>query len=1063
MNDDERSALAAKLRALRETWGEAVARAALAEQSATLPADEHQRLEALVFFGSGAQIGAVNTGDIAGRDVLKDTQGSATVSGTVHGVAVGVSTGTIQLFFGQAPPTDAKPLLDSYLQSLVAEHGYLRLGKLLERERSGRDQAIMPEIALLKVYTTLTTDHLLPAGPFTLGHDDLRKQLDATDPDTVLPEQVRLPVLDSRTSDDPRGVTSGPPQPITLGDRALSQVWQEARRTLDGRGTQSGQWYRPEGLIAAVGQGQGRPRMVLMGSPGSGKSTGMRHLTVFIATALLSGTKTLRIPFFCPLGPVAQALGDDPTKDVDTLVDALLRPALGAGGLRADLRPQVQAAIIAGNAFLFFDGLDEVSGVPEPTNAGARSRRERVADAIRAFAHQVGTAPVVVTCRTRPYEQDAAWQLREGWALRRLQPFAFGQVRSFITKWYAATCLDGQGRYTHDEAVARAERLIALLEQPERAALRGLSASPLLLTMLVLLDYNNTRMPERRADVYEELVKLLLDRWEGVRSSDVDRRPQRLGARLGMAHLTVEDLRPALHELAFTAHGQQVDGRGVLTGPLLRATLDAFFARKLNPAQPKAARAEAVRASEQFMGLLLEESGLLLEEADETYVLPHLTFEEYLAACHLAGRDGQGIELAYRQWVSGGERWREVARLLMGRLLRQEKFDNLFLWLQRLVALRDGGTPRPMLQRQRDALLAADCYAELGRGEAFANTAHDILRVEDDLRAALVALLERPDPAVRLPERLEAGDALAALGDPRFPVAVAQWQSELAQRNEQFGVPSGYLCYVPGGRYQIGDWPDAADGEEGIVDKLQGVARRLINRGTQIALQPFWLARFPVTVAQYMPFVTEGYGEGAERWWLPESWAWRQEQKRTAPPYWNRADYRGPNQPVVTVTWHEATAYGAWLTEQLAAVLPTGHVVRLPTEAEWEVAAAYDALGKRHLYPWGNEAPTVERAIYDESTLGRPAPVGCCPAGTAACGALDLAGNVWELTASAYGAYPAGSHEPQKHFTGGQTAWRGGSWAQSSSYVRCGARDRYNLFAGNYYGFRLVVAPPLLA
>ena len=970
-------------------------------------------------------------------------QGRVDVSGQQYGAAVGVNQGTIQLFFGQQPPADAKPLLDSYLQSLVAEHGYLRLGKLLERERSGRDQAIMPEIALLKVYTTLTTDQLLPAGPFALKLDDLQKQMGTADPDTVLPEQVRLPILDPRTPDDPRGIAPGPPRPIFLGDRALSHVWHEARRTLGGRGTQEGQWYRPEGLIVAIGQGQGRPRLVLLGSPGSGKSTGLRHLTVFIATALLSGTKTLRIPFFCPLGPVAQALGDDPRKDVDTLVEALLRPALGAGGLRAGLRARVQAAIIAGNAFLFFDGLDEVSGVPEPTTGGPRSRRERVADAIRSLAHQVAAAPVVVTCRTRPYEQDAAWQLREGWALRRLQPFAFGQGRSFITKWYAATCLDGQGRYTPDEAAERAKRLITLLEQPDRAALRKLAASPLLLTMLVLLDYNNTRMPERRADVYEELVKLLLDRWEGVRSSEVDRRPQRLGERLGMAHLTVEELRPALHELAFTAHCQQVDGRGVLTGPLLRETLDAFFARKLNPAQPKAARAEAVHASEQFMGLLLEESGLLLEEADETYVLPHLTFEEYLAACHLAGRDSAGVTLAYDQWIAGGERWREVARLLMGRLLRQEKYDSLFTWLQRLVSLRCGTQAKTPLQRQRDALLSADCYTELGRREAFANTAHDMVSFEDDLRAALVALLERPDPTLPLPERLEAGTALAALGDPRFPVTVEEWQRELGRRNERFGAPPGYLCSVPGGRYQIGGWHEEEEPEEGVVDRLKGAARRLINRGAQITLPPFWIARFPVTVAQYAPFVDAGGEE----------------------PYgWGEAGFSEPNQPVVGMTWQQATVYCTWLTAQLTetALLPPGSIVRLPTEEEWEAAAAYDADHQRQTYPWGEDEPTPERAIYRESKVGAPAPVGCCPSGAAACGAMDMAGNVWEVMANDYRSYPAERYTLQKVFTDRQTAWRGGSWYNDSSYVRCGARVRYvlnNVF--DLIGFRVVLAPPL--
>jgi len=680
--------------------------------------------------------------------------------------------------------------------------------------------------------------------------------------------------------------------------------------------------------------------------------------------------------------------------------------------------------------------------VPEPTLLGLRSRRERIADAIRVLAHQVGAAPVVVTCRTRPYEQDAAWQLREGWAIRRLQPFAFGQVRNFITKWYAATCLGGQGRYTPEEAAARAERLIALLDHPDRAALRGLAASPLLLTMLVLLDYNNTRMPERRADVYEELVKLLLDRWEGVRSSDVDRRPQRLGERLDLPHLSVEELRPALHELAFAAHCQQVDGRGVLTGPLLRETLDAFFARKLNPAQPKAAMAEAARPRERFMGLLLEESGLLLEEDDETYVLPHLTFEEYLAACHLAGRDGQGIDLAYRQWVAGGERWREVARLLMGRLLRQEKYDNLLLWLQRLVALRDGGAPRPVLQRQRDALLAADCYAELGRREAFANTGHDLVPFEDQLRASLVELLERPDPAVLLPQRLEASHALAALGDPRYPVEVGQWQADLERRNERFGMPAGYFCYVPGGRYEIGGWPEQEDDAgAGVIDRLKRAVQRVTTGGVRITLQPFWIARLPITVAQMAPFVA-GTGD--------------------APVFWGGEGYNDPNQAVVGISWGMATTYCTWLTGRLAGSLPAGYVLRLPTEAEWEVAAAWDGTAERRPYPWGREEPTPERAIYTVAQLGAPAPVGCCASGAAAYGALDMAGNVWEVCTSEYRAYPAGAHDPQKDLTSGQVPRRGGSYYEDSTNVRCGARGWDHLVGGrNNYGLRLVLAPRL--
>ncbi len=789
---------------------------------------------------------------------------------------------------------------------------------------------------------------------------------------------------------------------------------------------------------------------MLLGGPGSGKSTLLRYLAVSIAEALLRGrdpAKPLPIPFFCPLGPVARRLSNDPEGDLEALIDALLRPVLGPADLRAGLRDSVLLAWRKGGALICLDGLDEVPGTLEATTQGRRSRRERIAEAIRRLDRQLDRSRLVVTCRTRPYEQDAAWQLRDDWALRRLQPFAFGQARHFARAWYAETCSSAQALYTLAEAEKRAQRLVEVLER--REVLRGLTTSPLLLTMLALLDYNKKEMPEKRVDVYEELVRLLLDRWEGVRSSDVDRRQQSIGERLELPLLSAEDLRPVLHQLAFAAHQQEVDGRGVLSGALLRDTLDAFFRARLNPTDPRAVpREEVVRRSDRFIHILREETGLVLEEADETYVLPHLTFEEYLAACHLAGQENP--DLIYQQWAAGGDRWREVALLLMGRLARQEKRSLAFSWLLLLVSPRQGQDAKPALQRQRDALLAAACYAELGRRGAFVGSVHDVLDFEERLRKALVELLERPDPSVPLTQRLEAGTALGLLGDPRYPVEDAQWQAEPGRLSQTFGRPEGYFCYVPGGRYRIGGWEEKTG--------------RATRAGVELALQPFWIARFPVTVAQYAAFVAEGYRPGAERWWTPEGWKLViNQQGRRAPLFWEGAGYHGPNQPVVGVSWHEATAYCAWLTERLHGALPPGYVIRLPTEAEWETAASFDGSAERRPYPWGREAPTPERAIYAAAGTGvlAPAPVGCCPAGAAACGALDMAGNVWEVCANEYRAYPGGAHAAQKDFTDGRAPWRGGSWYNNETFVRCGARVWSRLVIRLGGGFRVVLAPSL--
>ncbi|NCC36023.1 MAG: hypothetical protein EOM24_29010 [Chloroflexia bacterium] len=186
-------------------------------------------------------------------------------------------------------------------------------------------------------------------------------------------------------------------------------------------------------------------------------------------------------------------------------------------------------------------------------------------------------------------------------------------------------------------------------------------------------------------------------------------------------------------------------------------------------------------------------------------------------------------------------------------------------------------------------------------------------------------------------------------------------------------------------------------------------------------------------------FVAEGYGAAAQRWWTPEGWQWKQERKRTEPDWWDDPDNNVANQPVIGVTWYEATAFCAWLSERLAEVLPTGYGLRLPTEAEWEVAAAYDAQRQRRPYPWGDAEPTPDLAIYDASQVGRPAPVGCCPAGAAACGAMDMVGNVWEWASSSYAGYPGEAAQGVKDFTPNDqdVPWRGGSWVWGSMYVRC--------------------------
>jgi formylglycine-generating enzyme required for sulfatase activity len=198
------------------------------------------------------------------------------------------------------------------------------------------------------------------------------------------------------------------------------------------------------------------------------------------------------------------------------------------------------------------------------------------------------------------------------------------------------------------------------------------------------------------------------------------------------------------------------------------------------------------------------------------------------------------------------------------------------------------------------------------------------------------------------------------------------------------------------------------------------------------------IARYPVTNAEYRRFIEAG-GYQERRWWTEQGWAYSRRQSWIEPRLWKDERFNQPTQPVVGVSWYEAVAYCAWLTEagRVAGWLPATDAIRLPTSLEWERAVR--GTDQRR-YPWGDEAPNAERANYKDTGIGRPTPVGCFPAGEAACGALDGAGNVWEWLATPY-AEPE-LVDARKDFTTSEwVLMKSSAWATEVANLCCGARD----------------------
>ncbi len=1002
MNDDELTALATKLRELREEFDEATARAAFEKKAAGLPSDQRARIEALVFFGSGNQFGDVKMGDVAGGDVIKDTQGSVNNTGTVKGAAVGVNQGTIQLFFtaaGLPDPADAqRALVQRYLARVVETCDRLRLSGLVQRER--RDAS--PALTLSHVYVALaaeTWERMDEAD----SADTFADALTVGDPAVVLPEATRR-VIALQHEADPRRMANRPDVPRFHLERPLL-------------------------LTEALSRHR---HVVLLGGPGSGKSSFVRHLAVALAhgedahpSALPGWSAGWLLPLYTALGEFAAwTLQPGGTLDGPGLWRYVVGQAQAYG--LSGMDEPLSHAFTQGGLLLLLDGLDEVA---EP------SLRVGVARAVVKLAEAGGR--VVVTCRVRSFDQAVAAPFAPWPPPVTLAPFALGQMRHFVAGWYARSA--DQGVIAADEAARRVTELTDRLAH--LSSLRDLGQTPLLLTMITLLHFYEGKLPEDRADLYEDLVELWLNRWR-VRSNEPGAPPPllaKLKANGSLGGLKDYHLRNTLERLAYDAHQntRANDGRGLLHRYLVRGAFEDLFTHFDIGTGLAAEKATLVIEHLEY------ESGLLLSEGGDLYGVPHLSYEEYLAGCHL-GQQATFHALAYAQWQRDPGRWREVIFLSLGRMVRGTGRETAAGWLAFLLSTTHGERVRDTAERQPAALFAAECLEQMGGKAALIGvTTVALPQLWHTLATSIAEGVE--GSVLPVAERIRAGRVLGEMGDPRYPVEDRQWRAELVRCNEHFGQPPGYWCYVRPETYQIGGWKKG-------------------KPSAKITLSAFWIARYPITVAQYALFVAEGYGKDAERWWTPKGWTWK--RTRTHPWGWGRTEYRGANQPVIGVTWYEATAFCAWLTERLQDKLPKDYVMRLPTEAEWEAAAAYDMTMQRRPYPWGDDEPTPERAIYTESTLERPAPVGCCPSGVAACGAMDMVGNVWEWTTSSHKGYPAQSGVVQKDFTGDDVPVRGGSYQDDSSYVCCGARGRYNpvgVLVNYDWGVRVCVSPLIIA
>ena len=725
---------------------------------------------------------------------------------------------------------------------------------------------------------------------------------------------------------------------------------------------------KPMGLEEALMH----PRLVIVGDPGSGKTTFLRRL----ANSLAGGAQFAAslgdgpLPILIRVADLCEHIRnckDGPTiKDSPQWLVHFLETQAGERVWALDgefFRERLEG----GGALVLLDGLDEAPG---------RTGRELMARLFERATQAYGGCRFVVTTRPQSYAGEG---VLSGFETAQIEPLETDAIGKFLEHWCRALFPESE-----TDATKHMSRLTEALRA--RKEIRRMARNPVMLTALAVVHWNERRLPEQRADLYESILVWLSRQ-----------REKREGREPAERCLTL------LQELALAMQNQARErlaqiGRGAA-------------ADLLAPQFTGVPKSGHKKKALEFLEQEEPDSGIVVSRGSEIRFW-HLTFQEYLAARAIAGKaDSAQYKLLLDADRIYRPEWRETALLLAGVLIRQgrDKVNGL------VSAMIDRLGPKASLA---DQARCAGLIGAMVRDLQPTGYEPGDKRYGSILDAVLGIFDVEKARSVELKVRVAAGEALGQAGDPRL-------------RKENW-------VRIEAGKFLMGSQKKDRSKPNYDSDTYEENESPV----HEVELRAFEIGRYPVTVEEYRQFV-EDDGYLKELWWSAGGFG-----KRKEPDSWEE-QLQYPNRPVVNVNWYDAAAYCAW------------RGLRLPTEAEWE-RAARGRDGRK--YPWGKEKPDVERANYDECSIGHATPVGMFPGGATPDGIDDLAGNVWEWVGDWYGEDYYGKSpaaNPEGPVSGKMRVLRGGGWGLDSWNLRAALRIRDVPENGDYYiGFRCVREVP---
>jgi energy-coupling factor transporter ATP-binding protein EcfA2 len=430
-------------------------------------------------------------------------------------------------------------------------------------------------------------------------------------------------------------------------------------------------------------------RLVVLGDPGAGKSTLLRWLATAYLLRLKNTTEWKNLPDVATLPdidwlPILIRCRDLP-QDTDSL-DSMLQHSLRKSELAEeqchDLRELLRGKLHQGTALLLIDGLDEI------TDSSTRTRFSQQLEQIhRAFPD----APIVVTSRIVGY-REMGYRIRAGFEHLTVADLSRKDKDDFARRWCTLT-------EPGDRKEVAAEELIHDIHSLDR--IERLTGNPMLLTTMALIKRKIGRLPQRRVDLYEKAVEVLLN-WRSAVDAPLDPRE-------------------ALPQLEYLAHAMCADGIQQLREDQIFELL-----RRVRIEYPNI-HTLSQHTPEEFLGLLERRTGLLIQSgltrhngrSVPVYEFRHLTFQEYLAGialvqghyrernkdqtlaeaiAPLAGQIGKNQYVSFeKEDYTVVENWREPLRLCLAACNDDDVDDALRAILNPLPSETDTSRPRAVL------------------------------------------------------------------------------------------------------------------------------------------------------------------------------------------------------------------------------------------------------------------------------------------------------------------------------------------------------------------------------